>query len=157
MLMSKPVLNETEIKVSELSELNVKYNVSVNINAVKQLLETVDSFFAQKLIHSPLKTKIRAVLYEAAINVVQHSGMSSTRKFTIDICLNTDSVQLIICSGGKRFDSEKEALLSKSTSIGPPYMKRGYGLKSIVALVDSLKYKRTRNGMNELVLTFNKD
>lgn len=147
-------LNAVDTLDAGLHEKHV--SVFNTLTAVDQLLREVDVFFSDMPIKSGLRARIRLAVYEVAANIVEHSGMSASRVFEVRFTEFPSSLEFFFRSGGAKFDTKEFVEQARRTPKRPPYPKRGYGLQCLAAIPNALTYRHSE-GMNELVITFNKE
>lgn len=153
-LESAQSLNAIDVLDAGLHEKYV--SVFNTLAGVDQLLKEVDVFLVDISIKPGLRARIRLALYEVTANIVEHSGMPASRVFEVRFTDYPNSIEFFIRSGGKKFDTGELVKQARSAPKRQPYPKRGYGLQCLAVIPNALTY-RYSEGMNELVITFNKE
>ena len=96
---------------------------------------------------------VETLLYEAATNIRNHSGLDSQSEAGLTVCFNGDSVILKIVDHGREFDPttapgqfDPEVAISKR-------QKHGFGIAMMRRLSDSMSYARENGLHNVLTIT----
>jgi anti-sigma regulatory factor (Ser/Thr protein kinase) len=93
---------------------------------------------------------LQLALIEVCINAMEHSG-SYEKKIFLKFIMRPDKLEIIIESSGRPFsaDSLREVPVAEKLRLG---MKRGWGLKLVYSIMDSVKIERV-NDRTRVILT----
>ena len=87
--------------------------------------------------------EISMALIEACINAFEHSGSES--EIEIHFKISKDSLIIQVTDSGKGFDKSKVDIPNIEEKISSDY-KRGWGLKLIEELMDTVKFDSSKEG-----------
>ena len=87
--------------------------------------------------------EINMALSEACINAFEHSGSES--EIEIHFKISKDSLIIQVTDSGKGFDKSKVDIPNIEEKISSDY-KRGWGLKLIEELMDTVKFDSSKEG-----------
>ena len=97
--------------------------------------------------------EISMALIEATINAFEHSD--SKNQIEIHFIINEDNLVIQVTDQGKGFDKSKVEIPNIDEKLGSDY-KRGWGLKLIEELMDSVEFESSGSGTT-VTMTKNKD
>ena len=97
--------------------------------------------------------EINMALIEACINAFEHSD--SKEQIEIHFVISDDKLVIQVTDQGKGFDKSKVEIPNIDEKLGADY-KRGWGLKLIEELMDSVEYESSKSGTT-VTMTKNKE
>ena len=115
----------------------------------------VDSLAEQDHWPADLVFRVRLVLEEWNLNVMDHGHDDDTHEIDIELTSDTDEVTIEIIDGGKPFDPLHDAPAPDLTSAVGERRVGGLGVHFMRELMDEVLYKR-ESGKNHLKLVTRK-
>jgi len=137
----------------------VSATLSLTIRTARDELDrinaAVDSLAEQDDWPADLVFRVRLVLEEWNLNVMDHGHDDDTHEIDIELTSDTDEVTIEIVDGGKPFDPLHDAPAPDLTSAVGERRVGGLGVHFMRELMDEVLYKR-ESGKNHLKLVTRK-
>jgi len=137
----------------------VSATMSLTIRTARDELDrinaAVDSLAEQDDWPADLVFRVRLVLEEWNLNVMDHGHDDDTHEIDIELTSDTDEVTIEIVDGGKPFDPLHDAPAPDLTSAVGERRVGGLGVHFMRELMDEVLYKR-ESGKNHLKLVTRK-
>ncbi|MBU0985478.1 MAG: ATP-binding protein [candidate division Zixibacteria bacterium] len=102
-----------------------------------------------------LKFELRTVFYETAMNIVDHSGLTSDCTIGFEARSNPMKIDLVFRDQGKPFDLSRGKVDFDFKAAARRGQKRGFGIAMIRRLTNEVAYERMAKDTNVLTLTRN--
>lgn len=124
--------------------------IPMSSNAELVVAKAVEQIGINLSLDSEFLNYLQLALIEVCINAVEHSG-SYEKKIFLKFITRSDKLEIIIESSGRPFsaDSLPEVPVAEKLRLG---MKRGWGLKLVYSIMDSVKIERV-NDRTRVILT----
>ena len=128
-----------------MTKLNPTVELTIPVMPDMELLATQTSAAVAKHMNldDEKTAEINMALSEACINAFEHS--ESTSEIEIHFRISDDSLVIQVTDSGKGFDKSKVDIPNIEEKISSNY-KRGWGLKLIEELMDTVKYDSSDEG-----------
>jgi anti-sigma regulatory factor (Ser/Thr protein kinase) len=119
--------------------------VDYSFDRVDNIRQLLSNLLREYDINEEIISHIELSVYEAIINIIEHSPKEFTgKKINIDCSIEKDKIYTVICNYGRKFDITK----TKLPDIEEHYVKgkkRGLGVFFIRTLMDKIKYSYKDN------------
>tara|TARA_B100000424_G_C22514994_1_gene296366 strand:+ start:38 stop:451 length:414 start_codon:yes stop_codon:yes gene_type:complete len=128
-----------------MKKINPTVELTIPVLPDMELLATQTSAAVAKHMNldEEKTAEINMALSEACINAFEHSGSES--EIEIHFKISTDSLIIQVTDSGKGFDKSKVDIPNIEEKISSDY-KRGWGLKLIEELMDTVKFDSSKEG-----------
>ena len=126
-------------KSSPVVELKLPVLPDMELSATK----TAEVVAKHMKLSEEQSAEISMALIEACINAFEHSGSES--EIEIHFKISKDSLIIQVTDSGKGFDKSKVDIPNIEEKISSDY-KRGWGLKLIEELMDTVKFDSSKEG-----------
>tara|TARA_B100000579_G_scaffold369966_1_gene331705 strand:+ start:1329 stop:1742 length:414 start_codon:yes stop_codon:yes gene_type:complete len=128
-----------------MKKINPTVELTIPVLPDMELLATQTSAAVAKHMNldEEKTAEINMALSEACINAFEHSGSDS--EIEIHFKISKDSLIIQVTDSGKGFDKSKVDIPNIEEKISSDY-KRGWGLKLIEELMDTVKFDSSKEG-----------
>tara|TARA_Y100000817_G_scaffold166642_1_gene130270 strand:- start:7556 stop:7969 length:414 start_codon:yes stop_codon:yes gene_type:complete len=128
-----------------MKKINPTVELTIPVLPDMELLATQTSAAVAKHMNldEEKTAEINMALSEACINAFEHSGSES--EIEIHFKISKDSLIIQVTDSGKGFDKSKVDIPNIEEKISSDY-KRGWGLKLIEELMDTVKFDSSKEG-----------
>ena len=128
-----------------MKKINPTVELTIPVLPDMELLATQTSAAVAKHMNldEEKTAEINMALSEACINALEHSGSES--EIEIHFKISKDSLIIQVTDSGKGFDKSKVDIPNIEEKISSDY-KRGWGLKLIEELMDTVKFDSSKEG-----------
>jgi anti-sigma regulatory factor (Ser/Thr protein kinase) len=125
---------------------------SRNVTDYLAVAEEVEAFCAEQGLPSSILFKVRLVLEELVLNLIDHATGSATNRIDLSIHLESDHVILVLEDDGNPFDPRLAPAFDKNKPLeerGP----RGMGIHLVRSTAEEISYDRigTHNRLRVVV------
>ena len=131
---------------------SLSLKVDAGPDALERILDAVEEFGEQEDWEPDLLFRVKLVLEELGLNVVNYGGGDETPDIEITVASEPDVLTITISDNGLPFDPLNDAPPPDLTS---PIENRpigGLGIHLVRTMMDEMSYRR-ENGRNHLALT----
>jgi serine/threonine-protein kinase RsbW len=126
--------------------------LSRDLSAYLSAVGEVERFFAENALPKAVTFKVRLVLEELVVNLIDHATGSATDRIDIRLVLEPSRVVLVVEDDGAPFDPRSAPPFDKAKPLeerGP----RGLGLHLVRSMTESIVYDRvgSRNRLEAVI------
>lgn len=126
--------------------------VAAGPDALERILNAVEEFGTRESWEADLLFRVKLVLEELGLNVVDHGSADMTPDIEITVTSEPDVLKIIISDNGLPFDPLNDAPPPDLTSSIENRPIGGLGIHLVREMMDEMSYRR-QDGRNHLALT----
>ena len=130
---------------------SLSLKIDAGPDALERILDAVEEFGVQEDWEPGLLFRVKLVLEELGLNVIDHGSGDETPDIEITVISEPDVLEINISDNGLPFDPLNDAPPPDLTSSIEKRPIGGLGIHLVLTMMDEIRYRR-ENGRNHLAL-----
>ncbi len=126
--------------------------VSAEMDAINKAIARFVSFLTYIGAGTTTMHELRTIYYEIATNIRQHSGLTVSDKFRVDINADFDQIIMTFIDAGRTFNAAVAGKHVDANIAAKTRKRRGFGLAMIHRLANRLEYQPNNDKGNILTV-----